>query len=207
MRKPSGNRLNSLMALLKLPQLTRLFISLLGDRRVSLWLKLAAAAGAVYVFSPLDVIPDFTGIGWLDDIVLTLLIMQTLVDLTPRHVVEEHCERLGINPEDVIVNIPMVVTEAIELLAAWWTSASVAKKAFSEMRPSHDETGHGSNAGPAPRPAADPSVAASAAATAGETPPAAAASGRTTVETPPAAPKPSVPPTARRYSAYREGEN
>ncbi len=96
------------------PQLGRLFAALLADRRVPLWLKLCAAAGAVYVVSPIDVIPDtITGIGYLDDIIMVVLIVQTFITMAPEDVVLEHCARLGIDPGDVHINIARAVTTSI----------------------------------------------------------------------------------------------
>lgn len=108
--------MDGLIGLLNLHHTARLFISLMGDRRVSLWLKTCAWCGLVYIFSPLDVSPDFiTGIGLLDDIIVALLIMQSFVELAPRAVVEAHCARLGINPHRLYVDVPRTVQDAIEL--------------------------------------------------------------------------------------------
>jgi uncharacterized membrane protein YkvA (DUF1232 family) len=91
------------------------FFSLSIDRRVPWLLKLSAASGLIYIFSPLDVMPDISGIGLLDDIVVSLLIMQAFIEASPREIVEEHLTRLNIDPKQVFVNVPRTVNDALEL--------------------------------------------------------------------------------------------
>jgi uncharacterized membrane protein YkvA (DUF1232 family) len=96
------------------PQMARLFAALFLDKRVPLWLKVCAAAGAVYVISPIDVIPDrVTGVGYLDDIILVVLIVQTFIEMSPDYVVNEHCARLGIDSSDIHVNVTQAVASSI----------------------------------------------------------------------------------------------
>ena len=108
-------KLQSLMGLLNLHKTPRLFLALWADRRVSWWLKTSAVCGMVYIFSPLDLMPDLTGIGLLDDIVVCMLIMQTFIELAPANVVDEHCERLGMTREQVFVSVPKTVQDALEM--------------------------------------------------------------------------------------------
>jgi uncharacterized membrane protein YkvA (DUF1232 family) len=96
------------------PSMGRLFLSLFTDGRVPLWLKICAGAGAIYVVSPLDIIPDtVTGIGYLDDIIMVVLLLQTFIEMSPDHVVQEHCARLGIDPGDLSVDITRAVSSSI----------------------------------------------------------------------------------------------
>jgi uncharacterized membrane protein YkvA (DUF1232 family) len=107
-----------LASLLNLPAVARVFWALYRDRRVPLWLKICAAAGVVYIFSPLDVIPDaLTGIGVLDDILVSLLMMQSFIDLAPRDVMLEHCQRLSIDPARLHVNVGKALGQALNLAA------------------------------------------------------------------------------------------
>ncbi len=72
-----------------LPKLVRAFILAMAHPKVSPWMKIFATAGIVYFFSPLDIIPDFiTGIGYVDDAILMLLIMQAFLARVPRPVLE-----------------------------------------------------------------------------------------------------------------------
>jgi uncharacterized membrane protein YkvA (DUF1232 family) len=111
-------RLGGLLGILNLHHTARLFLTMQADRRVPLWLKISAWSGMVYVFSPLDIMPElFTGIGILDDIIFSLIIMQSFLDLAPQEVVEEHCERLGIRPEQVFISVPQTIREARSIYA------------------------------------------------------------------------------------------
>lgn len=97
-----------------IPTMGRLFLSLFTDRRVPLWLKICAGAGAIYVISPLDIIPDsVTGIGYLDDIIMVVLLLQTFIEMSPDDVVLEHCRQLKIDPADLHVDIAHAVTSSI----------------------------------------------------------------------------------------------
>jgi uncharacterized membrane protein YkvA (DUF1232 family) len=123
-----SKKLGSLMSLLGLHRTARLFFSLWLDRRMPWWLKVAAVSGVVYIYSPLDVVPDISGVGLLDDIIVTLLIMQAFIEYAPSQVLHEHCERLGIEPEQVLVDVPRTVKDAVELYE-WATSKSWGVKA------------------------------------------------------------------------------
>ncbi len=73
-----------------LPQLIRAFSIALFHPRVSGWMKLYAISGIIYFFSPLDIVPDFiTGVGFLDDAIYMLLIMQAFLRRTDREVLAE----------------------------------------------------------------------------------------------------------------------
>ena len=56
-----------------------------------------------------------TGIGLVDDIILALITMQAFVELAPRAVVEEHCRRLGIDPQRVFISVPRTIQDALDL--------------------------------------------------------------------------------------------
>lgn len=52
-----------------LPDVGRLLMNLARDRRVPLLAKVVAVLGVLYVFSPIDVVPDVVpGVGRLDDL-------------------------------------------------------------------------------------------------------------------------------------------
>jgi uncharacterized membrane protein YkvA (DUF1232 family) len=72
-------------------QLLQLSWKLFWDRRVPLPLKLLPLAAATYVLSPVDPIPDFRlGLGQLDDIVVTGVLLLLFVLWSPRRLVSEH---------------------------------------------------------------------------------------------------------------------
>jgi len=128
-----SNKLGSLMSLLGLHRTARLFVSLWFDRRMPWWLKVAAVSGLIYIFSPLDVVPEISGVGLLDDIIVSLLIMQAFVEFAPAGVLEEHCNRLGIKPGQALVDVPHTVRDALELYR-WASSRSWGPQSRAEAR-------------------------------------------------------------------------
>ncbi len=71
--------------LLVLPRLARMIASLLADREVPLAVKVALGALAIYLASPVDLIPDFIPfIGYLDDLVLAAIVVDGLLRYVDR---------------------------------------------------------------------------------------------------------------------------
>lgn len=78
-------------ALTQLVRTLRLVWRLLFDSRVPVFPKLIILGAAIYVISPIDLIPDvILGLGQLDDIGIVLLAIGLFVELCPRAIVEEH---------------------------------------------------------------------------------------------------------------------
>jgi uncharacterized membrane protein YkvA (DUF1232 family) len=74
-----------------LPNLVSLFRGLLGDPRVSRSSKALLVVAAVWLASPIDLIPEFLpGIGGLDDAVVAALALRHLVRRAGADVVPEH---------------------------------------------------------------------------------------------------------------------
>lgn len=87
----------------------KLIVRLIGDRRVSPWLKIIPVAGLAYLVSPLDIIPDIMlpVIGELDDAAILWLTNYLFIELCPPEVVDEHVKALTANlrrsdDEDVV---------------------------------------------------------------------------------------------------------
>jgi uncharacterized membrane protein YkvA (DUF1232 family) len=87
----------------------KLILRLIGDRRVSPWLKIIPIAGLAYLVSPLDLIPDIAlpVIGELDDAAILWLTNAVFIELCPPQVVDEHVKALTANirrsdDEDVV---------------------------------------------------------------------------------------------------------
>src|SRR6266481_1336917 len=79
-----------------LPQFVRLYWRLLCDRRVSIWPKALLVLSALYVVSPVDIIPDVIPFfGEVDDLVVVIAVCRLFMYMCPREVVEEHVRRLG----------------------------------------------------------------------------------------------------------------
>ena len=74
----------------------KLILRLMGDRRVNAFLKLLPIAAAIYVVSPVDLIPGaiIPVIGALDDAVVIWLGTTLFVTLCPEEVVREHTQAL-----------------------------------------------------------------------------------------------------------------
>ena len=74
-----------------LPNLLRLFRGLIGDPRVPRSSKALLLLGAVWLASPIDLIPEFLpGIGGIDDAVVAALVLRHLVRRAGAEVVQEH---------------------------------------------------------------------------------------------------------------------
>lgn len=74
-----------------LPNLVRLFRGLLGDARVPRSSKALLVLGAVWLASPIDLIPEFLpGIGGIDDAIVAGLVLRHLVKRAGADVVKDH---------------------------------------------------------------------------------------------------------------------
>ena len=85
-RKTTARELVSL-----LPNLIRLFRGLLGDERVPRSSKALLMVAAVWLASPIDLIPEFLpGVGALDDALVAGLVLRHLVKRAGPEVVRSH---------------------------------------------------------------------------------------------------------------------
>jgi uncharacterized membrane protein YkvA (DUF1232 family) len=74
-----------------LPNLVRLFRGLLGDERVPRSSKALLVIGAVWLASPIDLIPEFLPmIGGIDDAVVAGLVLRHVVTRAGPDVVKDH---------------------------------------------------------------------------------------------------------------------
>jgi uncharacterized membrane protein YkvA (DUF1232 family) len=74
----------------------KLILRLMGDRRVNPFLKLLPIAAAIYVLSPVDLIPGavLPVIGALDDAFVVWLGTTLFVEFCPDDIVREHTQAL-----------------------------------------------------------------------------------------------------------------
>jgi uncharacterized membrane protein YkvA (DUF1232 family) len=82
----------------------KLIFRLLGDKRVSPWLKILPIAGVLYLVSPLQIIPDLLVIppfGEIDEIAILWLTNHFFIEFCPPDVVREHVRKLVSN-NDII---------------------------------------------------------------------------------------------------------
>ena len=74
-----------------IPNVVKLLARIATDRRVTVRSKAFAAAVLVYVISPIDLIPDFViGFGKLDDLILSAVAIQHLIESAGPEIVAEH---------------------------------------------------------------------------------------------------------------------
>jgi uncharacterized membrane protein YkvA (DUF1232 family) len=75
---------------------TRLILRLMGDNRVNVFLKLLPVAAAIYVISPVDLIPGavIPFVGALDDAAAIWIGTSLFVSLCPEEVVQDHWNAL-----------------------------------------------------------------------------------------------------------------
>jgi uncharacterized membrane protein YkvA (DUF1232 family) len=95
-------------AALVLPNLVKLVARLVRDQRVPVRAKVALAAAAAYVVSPIDLVPEFIPvIGWADDILIIMFALDTLIQKSGHELVVEHWD----GPQDIL----SLVTEVVSL--------------------------------------------------------------------------------------------
>ena len=76
-----------------LPHFVLLLKRLIGDPRVPRRSKLVVGGTLLYLVSPLDVVPDFVpGLGQVDDVVVVLLALHSLLNRVDEAVILEHWE-------------------------------------------------------------------------------------------------------------------
>jgi uncharacterized membrane protein YkvA (DUF1232 family) len=77
--------------LLLLPRLARMIASLLADREVPRGAKVALVAAALYLASPVDLLPDFIPlVGYLDDVLLAAVLVDGLLNVLGRPIVQRY---------------------------------------------------------------------------------------------------------------------
>jgi uncharacterized membrane protein YkvA (DUF1232 family) len=112
--------------LLLLPRLGRMIASLLADRDVPTTAKVVLAALALYLASPVDLIPDFLPIvGLLDDVLLAAVIVDGLLNHLDRRFVERYW------PGD-LASLDKVAAVARRLAA--WVPLSIKTRVFGSRR-------------------------------------------------------------------------
>ncbi len=89
-------RLMARDAVLMLPNLVKLVGRLLKDPRVPRRSKVALGLAAVYVASPIDLVPEFIPvIGWADDVLFMLFAIDSLIERSGPEIVAEHWDGPG----------------------------------------------------------------------------------------------------------------
>jgi uncharacterized membrane protein YkvA (DUF1232 family) len=87
----TGARRTVTSAIRDIPHYLRLLWGLARDSRVALVDKALVVAAAIYIVSPIDVIPDFIPfLGQVDDLYLLVLALQRMVSRAGRAVLRDH---------------------------------------------------------------------------------------------------------------------
>jgi uncharacterized membrane protein YkvA (DUF1232 family) len=85
---PQGGVLRNLLLQFKL------VLRLLGDRRISLLLKIIPIGALIYLISPIDFLMGVPGVDALDDAAVIWIGSTLFLELCPQNVVEEHRQAL-----------------------------------------------------------------------------------------------------------------
>jgi uncharacterized membrane protein YkvA (DUF1232 family) len=78
----------------------KLILRLMGDSRVSPWVKLIPIGAIGYLISPIDLIMGIPGVAALDDAAILWIGSNLFVELCPPEVVQEHMQALNSNLGD-----------------------------------------------------------------------------------------------------------
>lgn len=102
-----------------LPNFVILLKRLVTDPRVPRKSKLILGGTLLYLVSPLDVIPDFVpGLGQLDDVIIVLLALHSILNRVDDDVVVEHWP----GREDVIRMVRAGLAAVAQILPGKWES-------------------------------------------------------------------------------------
>lgn len=78
----------------------KLILRLMGDKRVSPWVKLIPVGALAYLISPVDLIMGIPGLDAVDDAAVLWIGSTLFVELCPPNVVQEHMHELDSNLQD-----------------------------------------------------------------------------------------------------------
>ena len=111
---------------LALPRLVRMVAALVTDPALPRTAKVALAAVAVYLASPVDLIPDFIPVvGYLDDLLLAAIVLDGLLNFVDRSLILKYWPG-GVTSLDR--------TAAVASRLARWVPARVKARIFSGPR-------------------------------------------------------------------------
>lgn len=83
-------------AILLIPNILKLIARLLKDPRVPRRAKVTIGLAAAYVASPIDLVPEVIPVlGWIDDILVVMMALDSLIERAGPEVVEEHWDGPG----------------------------------------------------------------------------------------------------------------
>lgn len=131
----------------RLPRYGRLATNMLRDDRTPVEARAALAAGAVYVLSPIDLIPGFIPVlGQLDDLLVALIGLRFALMQTAPEVRAEHLDRAGLAESDFADDLRTVRDTSIYLVRAG--GRRVMTRGGRMVRRVEKRIGRGSGSGP-----------------------------------------------------------
>ena len=111
---------------LLVPRLARMIASLMADPAVPTPAKVALAALALYLASPVDLIPDFIPVlGWVDDLLLAALVLDGILNFVDRAFLLKYWPGTPASLE---------ATAAVASRLARWVPARIKTQIFSGRR-------------------------------------------------------------------------
>lgn len=93
----------------------KLIVRLMGDRRVSPFLKLLPVVSLLYLVYPLDLISVIPGVSALDDMAIVSLGAYLFLEFCPPEVVQEHMKKLTSNTDIIQGQDEVVEGEATDI--------------------------------------------------------------------------------------------
>ena len=93
----------------------KLIVRLMGDKRVSPYLKLLPIASLVYLISPVDLVMAIPGVSALDDMAIVSLGAYLFVEFCPPDVVQEHMKKLSGNTDITVDDSDIVDGQATDM--------------------------------------------------------------------------------------------
>jgi uncharacterized membrane protein YkvA (DUF1232 family) len=101
---------------LLVPRLVKLIWKLARDPRVPARLKALLFLLAGYLVSPIDLIPDFLpGIGQADDLLITVFVLDQILNRVPPEVITEHWD----GDEDLLEVVQQILDIATGFVPNW----------------------------------------------------------------------------------------
>ncbi len=93
----------------------KLILKLMGDKRVSPWVKLIPIGALAYWIWPMDLIPGIPGIDAIDDAAVLWIGSTLFIELCPRDVVEEHKQQINSNVQSTSEEEEIVDAESTDV--------------------------------------------------------------------------------------------
>ena len=93
----------------------KLILSLMGDKRISPWVKLIPIGTFIYWISPIDLIMGIPGVDALDDAAVSALGSYRFIELCPPGIVQEHMKKLTSNRDIVDGQDEVIDADSVDI--------------------------------------------------------------------------------------------